>query len=307
MNACIRAVVRTAVYRNVKVVGVLRGYSGMLKSDFMPMEASAVSNIIQRGGTIIHTSRCNEFLHPEGRRKAADALRAAGIEGLVAIGGDGTNRGAHALWEEQGIPIVSVPGTIDNDLYGTDFTIGYDTAVNTALDAIDKIRDTANSHDRLFFVEVMGRHAGFIALDVAVAGGAEDVCIPETNESAKEIVDVIAYGRTRGKNSMIIVVAEGDQSGGAQKLATDVSALTGLDFRVSILGHIQRGGSPTARDRVLASRLGAAAVEALLAGESDTMVGEVNGATTLTPLQATWEQKKPVDMGLRELIAALAT
>jgi 6-phosphofructokinase 1 len=307
MNACLRAVVRTAISKKVNVVGIMRGYTGMIAGEFLPMEATAVSNIIQRGGTILKTSRSETFMEPEGRRRAAHALKQAGIDGLVAIGGEGTFHGAHALWFEHGIPVIGAPGTIDNDLYGTDYTIGYDTAVNTALDAIDKIRDTAASHERLFFVEVMGRHAGFIALDVAVAGGAEAVLIPETPECAEDIARMIAYGSGRGKTSMIFVVAEGDQCGGAMKLAEQVSALTGKDNRVSILGHIQRGGSPTARDRVLASKLGAAAVDALLAGEVDKMAGEESGQVRLTSFTETWEKKKPVDMGLRDLIATLAT
>ncbi len=307
MNACLRAVIRTALYRRVEVWGIMRGYAGMLAGDMQPLAATSASNIIQRGGTILKTSRCDEFMEPAGREEAARALKKVGIEGLVAIGGDGTFHGAHYLWQEHGVSVIGVPGTIDNDLYGTDCTIGFDTAINTALEAIDKIRDTAASHDRLFFIEVMGRHAGFIALGAAVAGGAEAVLIPEERQTPEEIAEAIDYGRGRGKTSMIFVVAEGDECGGATCLAEKVSALTGRDFRVSILGHIQRGGSPTARDRVLASKLGAAAVEALLAGESDKMAGEVNGKVCLTPLPETWEKKKAIDRGLLELVRVLAT
>jgi 6-phosphofructokinase 1 len=307
MNACLRAVVRTALFKKLEIFGVIRGYSGMIAGDIERLAPTSVSNIIQRGGTIIKTSRSEEFLTEEGRSKAAHALQKAGIEGLVAIGGDGTFRGAHALWEEHKIPIIGVPGTIDNDLFGTDHTIGYDTAINTALDAIDKIRDTAASHDRLFFVEVMGRHSGFIALDVALAGGAEAVLIPEASESAEQIAQLINYGQDRGKTSMIFVVAEGDEIGGAERVAAEVSAITGREFRVSILGHIQRGGSPTAKDRILASRLGATAVEALLAGETDKMTGEINGEITLTPLPMTWQKKKPLPQGCLNLVNILAT
>jgi len=307
MNATLRAAIRTALFRGVKVDGILRGYAGMIAAEFQPLSAGSASNIIQRGGTILKTSRCDEFLKPEGRANAAQRLKEAGIEGLVAIGGDGTFHGAHDLWEEQAVPVIGVPGTIDNDLYGTDFTIGYDTAINTALDAIDKIRDTAASHERLFFVEVMGRHSGFIALDVATAGGAEAVIIPESCEGAQEIAKLIGYARKRGKTSMIFVVAEGDECGGATALAEKVSELTGIDYRVSVLGHIQRGGSPTAKDRVLASKIGAAAVEALLNGESDKMVGEVNGEICFTPLPFTWKKKKPLDTKLLELVRILST
>ena len=307
MNAAIRAVVRTAIHRGLKVEGILRGYTGMIAGEFIPLIASSVSNILHHGGTIIKTSRCDEFLCPEGRAKAAQQLKQAGIEGVVAIGGDGTFRGAHAIWVEHGVTMIGMPGTIDNDLFGTDYTIGYDTAVNTALDAIDKIRDTAASHERLFFVEVMGRHSGFIALDVAAAGGAEAVMIPESSEGPQDLANIIRYAKNRGKTSMIFVVAEGDESGGAISLAKKVSELTGVDYRVSILGHIQRGGSPTARDRVLASKLGAAAVEALLNGETDKMAGELDGEVCFTPLPATWERKKPFDARLLEVVRTLAT
>jgi len=307
MNACIRAVVRTALYRGLEVAGIIHGYNGLITGNIQPMQATSVSNIIHRGGTILKTSRSDEFLTPEGRKKAADNVRQAEIDGLVAIGGDGTFHGAREFWQEYGIPIIGAPGTIDNDLYGTDYTIGYDTAINTALDAVSKIRDTATSHDRLFFVEVMGRHAGFIALDVAIAGGAEAVLVPEHPQSIDDVVNIINLERSRGKTSMIFVVAEGDEIGGAAQLAAEVSSRTGKDYRVSILGHIQRGGSPSARDSVLASRLGAAAVEALLAGENDKMSGEINGELVLTPFLQTWENKKPICNRTLDLVKILSS
>ncbi len=306
MNACLRAVVRTALGHGLRVVGIKRGYAGLLEGDFIEMGHGSVSNIIQLGGTIIKTARSEEFLQYEAREKAAAALREAGIEGLVAIGGDGTFRGAQALGSEQQIPIIGAPGTIDNDLYGTDETIGYDTAINTALDAIDRIRDTATSHDRLFFVEVMGREAGFIALDVGVAGGAELILVPEDNVTVEHIYRTIMAGLKQGKMSSIIVVAEGDEEGGALELAHKVSELGKIECRATILGHVQRGGKPTARDRILASQLGAGAVEALLAGESGKMVGRINGELTLTPLPDTWMKKKPLNKGLYELAQRLA-
>ncbi len=306
MNACLRAVVRTALGHGLRVVGIKRGYAGLLDGDFVEMDHGSVSNIIQLGGTIIKTARSEEFLQLEARAKAAALVRESGIEGLVAIGGDGTFRGAQALWSEHHIPIIGAPGTIDNDLYGTDETIGYDTAINTALDAIDRIRDTATSHDRLFFVEVMGRQAGFIALDVGVAGGAELILVPEDNVTVEQIHQTIMSGLKQGKMSSIIVVAEGDEEGGALELAHKVSELGHIECRATILGHVQRGGNPTARDRILASQLGAGAVEALLDGESDKMVGRVNGKLVLTPLLDAWTKKKPLNKGLYDLARQLA-
>jgi 6-phosphofructokinase 1 len=307
MNACLRAVVRTAIYDGCRVIGIRRGYAGMLAGEFEELTATSVSNIIQLGGTIIKTARCEEFVHPEGRAMAAQQLRKAGVEGLVAIGGDGTFQGAHKLWLEHHLPIIGLPGTIDNDVYGTDFTIGYDTAVNTALDAIDRIRDTATSHNRLFFVEVMGRRAGFIAVMVGVAGGAEMILVPETEISPRRIYDTIAAGQARGKTSSIIVVAEGDEEGGALEIARKVTVLGPIESRVTILGHVQRGGKPTAFDRVLASQLGAAAVRVLLEGDTDKMIGRVNNQVVRTPLPDTWEKRKPFDRALCDLAAMLAT
>jgi len=307
MNACLRAVVRTAVYHQCRVVGIYRGYAGMIEGEFVEMGPSSVSNIIQLGGTIIKTARSEEFLHPKGRAAAAQYLRREGVEALVAIGGDGTNQGAHCLWEEHGIPVIGAPGTIDNDLYGTDETIGYDTAVNTAVEAIDRLRDTATSHDRIFFVEVMGRRAGFIALEAGAAGGAEIVLVPEDGVTAEEIHKTLSAGIARGKMSSIIVVAEGDEEGGALEIARKVQALGKFETRVSILGHIQRGGRPTARDRVLASQLGAAAVHALLNGEADKMAGRIGDRIVLTPFRETWEKRKPLSRALYDLVCMLAT
>ncbi|MFA4015787.1 MAG: hypothetical protein RUDDFDWM_000880 [Candidatus Fervidibacterota bacterium] len=307
MNACIRAVVRTAIYHGVEVIGIMRGYQGMIEGDFVHMDRMAVSNIIQTGGTILKTSRCKEFYYKAGRMKAIEKLRQAGIEGLVAIGGGGTFRGAHKLYVESGIPVIGVPATIDNDLYGTDYTIGFDTAINTALDAIDRIRDTAIAHGRIFWVEVMGRFRGFIATDVGVAGGAEAILIPEERTDIDKLARELLNWHNMGKTSCIMVVAEGDEAGGAFQLARLIGEKTGLDSRVTVLGHIQRGGKPTARDRVLASKLGVAAVEALLAGEADKMVGEVNGKITLTPLEEAYSKRKPLDKSLLVLAQVLAT
>ncbi|MEM6804842.1 MAG: 6-phosphofructokinase, partial [Bacteroidota bacterium] len=259
MNACVRAVVRTCIYHGIEVWGIRRGYEGMIESDFVKMDASSVSNIIQRGGTILKSSRSDRFRTVEGRKKAFKNLKKAGIEGMVAIGGDGTFAGARAFSSEHPIPIVGAPGTIDNDLYGTDFTIGYDTALNTAMEGIDKIRDTADSHSRIFFVEVMGRDAGFIALNSGIAAAAEAVLIPEEETIIEDIIKKLEQGRQ--KDSNIIVVAEGDDAGGAFEVAKKVEEKYDYQTRVVVLGHIQRGGSPTCADRVLASRMGMAAVE----------------------------------------------
>ncbi|UCC67937.1 MAG: 6-phosphofructokinase [Armatimonadota bacterium] len=306
MNACLRAVVRTALHEGLRVVGIRRGYAGMLNGEFGDMNHSSVSNIIQFGGTILKTGRSEEFYKPKWRARGAALLKEAGIEGLVAIGGDGTFRGAHDLWTEHKIPIVGVPATIDNDVYGTDCTIGYDSAVNTAVEAIDRIRDTATSHDRLFLVEVMGRQAGFIALEVGAAGGAEMILVPEYEATVQQIYDTIMAGVAQGKTSSIIVVAEGDEEGGALEIARRLRELGAVECRATILGHTQRGGNPTARDRVLASELGAAAVRALLGGEGGKMVGVVSGELVLTPLPETWGKKKPLDKHLYELAGMLA-
>ncbi|MEW6510785.1 MAG: 6-phosphofructokinase [Bacteroidota bacterium] len=306
MNACVRAVVRSALYNGCEVIGIQHGYEGMIEGNFVDLGARSVSNIIQRGGTILRTARSEKFRTPEGRAQAAEQLAKAGIEGLVAIGGDGTFQGAVCLTEEHGVAVVGVPGTIDNDLYGTDFTIGYDTAVNTAMEAIDKIRDTAASHDRLFYVEVMGRDAGFIALDVGISSGAEFVAIPETRTNVTALREELESFK-KYKSSAIIIVAEGEEEGGAFSLAEKIKDAAGYDYRVCVLGHIQRGGSPSARDRILASRLGIAAVDSLLEGKTGVMVGEIHGRIAFTPLKETWAQRKEVDNDLWRLARILST
>lgn len=306
MNAAIRAVVRQAYALGVEVIGIRRGYAGMILGEMLPLGVRDVANILQRGGTILLTARSQEFMTEEGRAKAAEKLRAAGIEGLVVIGGDGTFRGAMRLLEEHRIPVVGVPGTIDNDLYGTDYTIGFDTAVNTALEAIDRIRDTAASHERVFFIEVMGRHAGFIALEVGLAGGAEVIALPEEPLDPKTVAETLAASQARGKTSSIVVVAEGAYPEGALGLLKAIQAHMALEARVTVLGHIQRGGSPTAKDRVLASCLGAAAVEALTGGASGVMVGEVEGEVEITPLKEAVERRKDIRRDLLALSRVLA-
>lgn len=308
MNAAIRAVVRSACHFDLEVVGGFRGYQGLLDNEFKPLDRHSVSNIIQRGGTILKTARSEEFMHPEGRSKAAENIRLQGIEGMIVIGGDGSFRGATLLSEEHGIPVVGIPATIDNDLAGTDITIGYDTALNTALDAIDKIRDTADAHDRLFLVEVMGRDAGFIALDTGLASGAEMILLPESLTHVDDVKDSLGEILKEQKRSSLVIVAEGDETGGALTLASDLREGEGMsqyEMRVCILGHIQRGGNPTARDRVLASRLGYAAVKSIMDGHDRVMVGEVNHSIKLTPLKMTWSKKKDIDFELAELAKVL--
>jgi len=307
MNAAVRAVVRTAIYHEKKVFGIMRGYQGMIEGEIEEMGPRSVSNIIQMGGTVLKTARSEEFLKREGRQKAYDNLISHGVDGLVAIGGDGTFRGAVVFFEEFGIPVVGIPGTIDNDLYGTDFTVGFDTAVNTALESVDRIRDTAQSHDRIFLVEVMGRQAGFIGIAVGVSGGAEHVVIPETKTDLDALCEQVRSWARKKKGSRIIIVSEGDELGNAAEIGRKIAEKTGIDYRVCVLGHTQRGGSPTARDRILASLLGRAAVEALLDGETCVMVGEVNGKAVRTPLQETWQKKKPVDDMLLELCQILSS
>jgi 6-phosphofructokinase 1 len=306
MNACIRAVVRCGVSRGLEVVGIRRGYCGILEEDFLKLGSRSVANIIQRGGTILETARCEEMKTKEGIRKANEVLRQQGIQGLITIGGDGTFRGATALAEMGDVKVIGIPGTIDNDVYGTDYSIGFDTAVNTALDAIDKIRDTANSLRRLFFIEVMGRSRGFIALEVGIAGGAEDILIPEAETKIEQLCLDIERSFKRGKKSSIVIVAEGDEAGGAFSIAQQVWKILKLEYRICVLGHVQRGGSPTARSRVLASKLGAAAVDALLKGKAGYMVGEVKGQIAFTPLRETWEKRKDLDSDLLRLIKVLA-
>ncbi len=284
MNAAIRAVVRTGIYFGCKVTGIRRGYAGLMEREFLPLESHSVSQKISVGGTFLKSSRCPEFKAREGREKAIKILREEGIDALVVIGGDGSFRGAGLLVEEFGYPVVGVPGTIDNDIYGTDFTIGYDTAVNTAVQAVDKLRDTADSHNLVFFVEVMGRDAGFIALNTAISTGAEATLVPEVHLSIEKLCAYLDEERRKNKTSGIVIVAEGEEQGGAAAVAAKVKErLPFYETRVTTLGHIQRGGSPTANDRVLASVLGHDAVVALLEGKSGVMVGQVNGHTAYTP------------------------
>lgn len=304
MNACIRAVVRTALKKDLKVLGVKRGYEGMIEGDFKKMSRHNVSGLLQRGGTILKSARSQEFLTCEGRATAAEMLKKAGVDAVVAIGGDGTFTGATLFHQEHGIPIVGCPGTIDNDLYGTDWTIGFDTALNTALEGIDKIRDTADAHNRLFLIEVMGRDSGFLALRAGISGGAELVLIPETATSIAEVKKQILECMSSQRRSSIVVVAEGDELGGASAIADELKAdeeFNHIDLRVCILGHTQRGGSPTAKDRVLASRLGSAAVETLLEGHKGVMVGIVSGKIQITPLKQACTKKKSVDLDLLDM------
>jgi 6-phosphofructokinase 1 len=306
MNACIRAVVRCGVSRKLEVVGIRRGYCGILEDDFAKLGSRSVANTIYRGGTFLETARCEEMKTPEGIRKANEVLQQEGIEGLITIGGDGTFRGAVALAELGNVKVIGIPGTIDNDVYGTDNAIGFDTAINTALDAIDKIRDTAGSLQRLFFVEVMGKSRGFIALEVGTAGGAENILIPEVETRIEQLCLDIRRSFKKGKRSSIVIVAEGDDAGGAFSVAQQVWERLRMEYRVCVLGHVQRGGSPTARDRVLASKLGAAAVNALAKGMTGYMVGELKGEIAFTPLRETWEKKKELDRNLLRLVKVLA-
>jgi len=306
MNACIRAVVRYGASCKLVVVGIRRGYAGLLEGDLVRLDSRAVANIIQRGGTILETARCEEMKTAEGLKKAIATLHREGIEGLITIGGDGTFRGAAALAEVGGIKVIGIPGTIDNDVYGTDYAIGFDTAINTALDAIDKIRDTAGSLQRPFFIEVMGRTRGFIALDVGIAGGAESILMPEAETRIEELCLDMRRSFKRGKKSYIVIVAEGDEAGGVFPIAQQVWERLRLEYRVCVLGYIQRGGSPTARDRILASQLGAAAVDALANGKTGYMVGELKGKISFTPLRETWEKRKELDSNLLKLTEILA-
>jgi 6-phosphofructokinase 1 len=308
MNACVRAVVRTCMARNVDVVGIMQGYKGMIEGgdNFMPLSSRSVGNIIQRGGTILKSSRSKAFMTPEGRKIAYDNLSAQGIEGIICIGGNGTFTGAEKFYNEFGIPSIGAPGTIDNDLYGTDLTIGFDTAINTAVEAIDKIRDTADSHGRVFFVEVMGRDTGFIALAATIAGGAESVLLPEVKGDHTKLIEFFR-GRQQSKKSFsLVVVAEGNFEGGAIAISSMLNTeIPGFESRVVILGHIQRGGSPSAFDRVLASKLGYGAVNALLAGEKNKMVGLINNKIELTPYIDAITIKKELNPDLLALVDIL--
>ncbi len=296
MNAATRAVVRSAIFKNLKVVGVMNGFSGLLKNDFIEMESHSVSKVISRGGTMLKSSRCPEFHQKEARQRAVNNMRSNGIDGLVVLGGDGSFRGADLLWKEFNFPVVGAPCTIDNDIYGTDFTIGFDTALNTAVTAIDKIRDTADSHNILFFVEVMGRHSGFIALHTAIATGAEATLIPETPTKINKLCNYLVSERRKNKTSGIIIVAEGDDEGGAAEIAEKVKKqLPDYETRVTTLGHIQRGGSPTCNDRVLASLLGYECVNSLLEKRFGVMIGRVHQKIVHVPLKEAYSKHDEID------------
>jgi 6-phosphofructokinase 1 len=286
MNAAIRSVVRTCAYKGIECVAIYRGYQGMIEGDFVPMDARSVNNIINKGGTILKSARCDDFRTPEGRKKALDQLQANNIDAFVVIGGDGSFTGALTFNQEFGFPVMGIPGTIDNDIFGTTFTLGFDTALNTVVDAIDKIRDTASSHNRLFFVEVMGRDVGHIALNAGVGAGAEEILIPEENMGLDRLLESLKRSKSSGKSSSIVIVAEGDKIGkNVFELKEYVEEhLPIYDVRVSVLGHMQRGGAPSCYDRVLASRMGVKAVEALLEGKSNLMVGVQDNKLILTPL-----------------------
>ncbi len=302
MNACIRAAVRTCLFHHVVPFGIYRGYQGLIENEIEELNSRSVGNIVQRGGTILKSARSEEFFKKGPRERAFKNLKAHGIQGIVAIGGNGTFSGAKVFHEEFGIPVVGAPGTIDNDLFGTDFTIGFDSAVNTALDAIDKIRDTASSHDRIFFIEVMGRDSGYIAIYTGVGGGAEIILVPETLTSIEEVSDVLKRGWNRSKRSSIVVVAEGDEEGGSIEVSSKVKKLMGkMDYRISILGHIQRGGKPTAADRMLAGRLGIGAVEGLLYGRNCHMAGIMNNELKYTSFDDAINKKKPIHSDLLKM------
>jgi 6-phosphofructokinase 1 len=305
MNAAIRAVVRTTIAHGAEAMGIQRGYAGLLEGLVHPMVPASVANIIQRGGTILRTSRCPEFLKPAGRKKAAAILRQQGVDGLVVIGGDGSFRGARLLHEEHGIPVIGVPGTIDNDISGTEDTIGFDTAVNTGIQLIDKIRDTASSHDRIFLVEVMGRHSGMIALHTGIGGGAESIIVPEVKTSVESIFGSIDRGARRGKTSSIIVVAEGCQFGGVSNLSKELEK-RGYSTKLAILGHTQRGGSPSAHDRLLASTLGAVSVHALLSGVKEGMVGVIGHDVRVTSFKKITGKSQTLPKELLEIAKNLA-
>jgi len=308
MNACIRAVVRTGLYNGLNVFGINRGYNGMVHGDIVPLYSQSVSNIIQRGGTILKTARSKEFLTYEGRKKAYENLKRHKIDAIVAIGGDGTFTGANIFIEEfPDIQVVGCPGTIDNDLSGTDFTIGFDTAVNTVIDAVDKIRDTAASHDRLFFVEVMGRDSGMIALASGIGTGAEAIMIPETKTYLDQLIISLERGWLHNKSSCIIIVAEGDEGGGAYKIARAVQKrFSHYETKVSVLGHMQRGGKPTAADRLLASRLGFEAVEAICRGRTGIMIGEVHGTVQYTPFEQAIKDEGKLNIDLVRMAEILS-
>lgn len=307
MNAAIRAVVRTGIYNGMEVYGILRGYSGMIEGDIFKMESKSVANIIQRGGTILKTARCKEFFTYEGREKAYQHLKKFDIEGLVIIGGDGSFRGAQIFSNEFDIPCIGLPGTIDKDIAGTDFTIGFDTAVNTAVEAIDKVRDTADAHDRLFIIEVMGRDSGYIALHSGIATGAENILIPERKTDLEDIIKALTEKQGRKKLVNIIVVAEGEEFGGNELGKLIMERMPDQEVRVTILGHIQRGGSPTCFDRLIASRMGYAAVECLMEGRFNVFVGIVNNNMHYIPLDEAVKRKQNISDEWMKIVKILSS
>ena len=307
MNACIRAITRTAIYNRMKVMGIYRGYEGLINGEIKEFTSESVSNTIQRGGTILKTARSMEFMTPEGMQKAYDNLVKFGIDALIVIGGNGSLTGAQKLAREYDYPVIGLPGTIDNDLYGTDSTIGYDTALNTIVDCVDKIRDTATSHDRIFLVEVMGRDAGFLAQNSAIAAGAEAAIIPEDQTDVDQLEQFISRGFRKSKNSSIVIVSESKKDGGAMYYADRVrKEYPQYDVRVTILGHLQRGGTPTACDRILASRLGHASIEALKEGQRNVMVGIHNDQIVYVPIDRAIKKDKPIDKELIDVLGVLS-
>jgi 6-phosphofructokinase 1 len=307
MNAAIRAITRSAIYNSLEVKGIYRGYKGLVSGEIVPFKTNNVSNIIQQGGTILKTARSAEFREFEGRQIAFENMQKENIDALVVIGGDGSLRGASVFAQEFNVPIVGLPGTIDNDLFGTDITIGYDTALNTIMEAVDKIRDTATSHERLFFIEVMGRDAGFLALNGALAVGAEAAIIPEIFTEVDQLEELIKNGFRKSKNSSIVLVAESEITGGAIGMAERVKKeYPQYDVRVTILGHIQRGGSPTAHDRIIASRMGAAAIDALLEDQRNVMIGIQNDAIVYVPFSKAIKNEKPINRDLLNTLRILS-
>ncbi len=306
MNAALRAVVRTASYHDLHVYGIYRGYEGMIDGDLKRLEKRAVGNIIHRGGTILKTARSERFRSPEGRKMAFESLQAFDIDALIAIGGEGTFTGADLFSKEYDMPMIGIPGTIDNDLYGTDYTIGFDTAINTAIEAVDRIRDTADSHNRLFFVEVMGRNSGFIALNTGIGSGAESVLIPEADTPIEALIEQLKKNTRRKKLFSVIIVAEGNKYGGASEIAEQVKAQFDYDAKVTIIGHLQRGGSPTCLDRVLASRLGFAAVEGLMNDQRNVMAGLVNDKIRYTAFADAISKEKKIKNELIRMAEILA-
>lgn len=307
MNAAIRAVTRSAIYEGWKVMGIYRGYEGLIHGDIKEFKSSDVSNTIQRGGTILKTARSKDFMTPEGKQKAYDNIVKFGIDALIVIGGNGSLTGAQELAKLYDLPVIGLPGTIDNDLYGTDTTIGYDTAMNTIVECVDKIRDTANSHDRIFFIEVMGRDAGFLAQNSAIASGAEAAIIPESETNVDQLEQFISRGFRKSKNSSIVIVSESKGTGGAMYYAERVrNEYPQYDVRVTILGHLQRGGIPTAADRILASRLGYASIEALKEGQRNVMIGVQNNQIVYIPIQRAIKLNKPIDRELIDVLSVLS-